>query len=501
MEVVFYGKQGKKKGLLSRISSPEEAAGLIKDGMTVAFGGYTPSGYPKVITGELVKRKNNGDDFKINVITGANVGPEIDDALGQAKLINRRSPLQGCRELGNSINKGFVKYIEVPLNKMPRTVRCGLLGKIDVAVIEAIAITEDGNIVPGPAVGMDPIFVEAADTVIVEINSAQLAELEGMHDIYISDLPPNKKPVPLTYTNERIGQPFIKVDPEKIKCIVASDIPDCTPIFAKEDQTSQRLATNLLNFLELEVASKRMPKLLPLQSGLGNSANALVKAFEKSNFQDIEFYCGVLQEANIELIATGKVKAASGGSFTSSPVVMDLLRKNPQLYKEEMVLRPSDISNNAEIISRLGLITLNNAIELDIYGNANTSHIAGNKVVNGIGGGASFAQNAFLSVMLLPSTSKGGDISTIVPMATHNDISEHDLDIIVTENGVADLRGKDPVERAQCVIDNCASEIYKAQLNSYLQKSIKNAGGHQPVLLDEAFSWYKRLKETGSMKE
>ena len=491
----------RKKFLLSRISSPREAAALIKDGMTVAFGGYTPSGYPKVIARELVERKEKGEIFKINVISGANTGPEIDDALGQAELINRRSPLQGSRVLGNSINKGFVKYIEVPLNKMPKTVKLGLLGKVDVAVIEAIAINEEGYIIPGPSVGMDPVFAECADVVIVEINSAQLPELEGMHDIYISDLPPYKKPVPLTYTNQKIGQPFIKINPDKIKCIVASDIPDCASEFAKEDQTTQKLAQNLLNFLELEVASKRMPRLLPLQSGLGNTANAIVKAFEKSNFKDLEFYCGILQEANIELIATGKVKAASGGSFTSSPVAMDLIRKNPELYREVMVLRSSDISNNAEIISRLGLITLNNAIELDIYGNANTSHIAGNKVVNGIGGGASFAQNAFLSIMLLPSISKGGDISTIVPMVTHNDISEHDLDIIVTENGVADLRGKDPLERAKCIIENCASEIYRKQLGNYLQKSIKNAGGHQPILLEEAFSWYRRLKETGSMKE
>ena len=84
-----------------------------------------------------------------------------------------------------------------------------------------------------------------------------------------------------------------------------------------------------------------------------------------------------------------------------------------------------------------------------------------------------------------------------MPMVSHQDISEHDIDVVVTENGVADLRGKSDTERAREIIENCAG-AYKDQLRSYLDRAAA-AGGHHPVLLDEALSWHIRLKKTGSM--
>lgn len=485
--------------LCARIASPQEAAQLVKDGMTVAVSGFTPAGYPKVIPAELVKRRYDGEKLQINLISGANVGPEIDGVMSGAGLIKRRAPLQGNQAMSKLINQGIINYIEIPLNKMPKTVRNGILGKIDIAVIEAIAVTKEGYIIPSASVGMSPTFAAEAEALIVELNLAQPIELQGIHDIYLPSLPPSKKPIPLTYANQKIGEPFIRVNPEKIKCIVESSIPDQAAVFAEDDMITRKIAANLLNFLELELASKRLPKLLPFQSGLGNLANSLVRAFKESKFDQLEFYCGVLQEANLELIAQGKVRAASGGAFTPSAKTLQLLRQDQGGMKRVMVLRPTDISNNAEIIDRLGLIALNNAIEVDIYGNANTSHIMGSKVVNGIGGGGAFAQNAFLSIMLLPSTTKGGKISTVVPMVSHTDISEHDIDVIITENGVADLRGKDPLERADCIISDCANQVYQDQLRHYLQKSIK-AGGHQPQLLKDAFLWHLQLEKTGTMK-
>lgn len=487
--------------LLKRITSSEEAALSIKNGMLVAVGGYTPSGYPKVIPNELVRRRKELDkELKIDLISGAGVGPEIDDEMGDAGLINRRIGLQSSRSLAKLINQGKVKYTEVPLSKMPKYVQNGLLGEIDVAIVEAVAITEEGYIIPTTSVGMVPNFIRAAKTIIVEINHTQPPELEGIHDIYLPSLYRANEQLSLSRVNQRIGDTFIRVDPDKIKYIVKSNIPDNTTHFAENDEITDKISDNLLNFLELELKNKRLPRLLPIQSGLGNLANSVISSFKDSNFSDIEFYCGVLQEANIELIKQGKVSAASGGSLTSSPKIMELIRENPNMMKEIMVLRPTDLSNNAEIISKLNLISLNNAIEIDIYGNANTSHIMGSKVVNGIGGGGAFSQNAYLSIMLLPSQTKGGDISTIVPMVSHFDINEHDIDVVITENGIADLRGKDPIERANSIINNCACSIYKEQLKHYLKKSIENTGGHQPQLLNEAFSWHQRLSETGTMK-
>jgi succinyl-CoA:acetate CoA-transferase len=472
----------------------------IQDGMTLALGGFTPAGYPKVIPGELVKRKAAGEALTLNLITSANVGAEIEADMGRAGIIARTMPLQGGGELGALINRGKVHYVEAPLHKTPRLVQTGVGGKIDVAVIEAVAVTEEGYIVPSFSVGLAPHFAKLADTVIVELNCAQPEALQGIHDIYLPALPPNRQPIPLTHTNQRIGEPFIRVNPDKIKYIVESNQPD-TPInFAEASPVSRQIANHLLNFLELEAKNRLGNRLLPIQSGMGNLANNLVREFKQLKFNDLEFYCGILQEANIELIVAGKVKAASGNALSPSPKVMEIIRKDGDLLKQIMVLRPTDITNNAEIIDRLGVIALNNAIEIDIYGNANTTHVMGSQVVTGIGGGGAFTQNAYLSVMLLPSEMKGGAISTIVPMLPNTDISEHDIDVIITENGVADLRGKDPLERANAIINNCAGS-YKQQLKQYLAKSIAQTGGHQPQLLSEAFAWHLRLKATGTMKE
>ncbi len=485
--------------LRSRTATVEEAAFTIKDGMTVAMGGYTSSGYPKVIVHELAKRKEEGEEFKINLITGANVGP-IDTILAEVNMVERRAPMIESKALADLVNRGEVCYIEQQMNRMPMLVSNEKFGKIDIVVIEAIRITKEGYVVPSSSVGMIQYFVDAAEMVIIEMNIAQPIELDGLHDIYRDTAYPDRKPIPLTHTNQRIGEPYVKVDPKKIKYIVKSDILDSTFTAVKNKTTSKKIAMNLFNFLEMEFPSNNNRQLPPIQTGFGNLASEIVYAFEDSNFNDIEFFCGGLQEANMELIVKGRVKAASAGSIQMTPKVIEMMKKYPEIIKETLVIRNTDITNNAEVIGRFALIALTSGIEIDIYGNVNSSHIFGTKVVNGIGGGANFVQNAGLSIMLISSENKGGDISTIVPMVPHQDICEHDIDVVITENGVADLRGKGEVERAICIINNCAGS-YKHQLSDYLERAIITVGGHHPQILSEAFSWHTRLKETGSMRE
>ena len=102
-------------------------------------------------------------------------------------------------------------------------------------------------------------------------------------------------------------------------------------------------------------------------------------------------------------------------------------------------------------------------------------------------------------MVLIPSIAKGGAISNIVPMVSHQDISEHDVDVVVTENGVADLRGLDDGERADAIIAACASDTYRSQLTAYLQTARRQAGGHHPQLPETAFGWYSRLEDEGTM--
>jgi len=133
----------------------------------------------------------------------------------------------------------------------------------------------------------------------------------------------------------------------------------------------------------------------------------------------------------------------------------DYLKKfidNIDFYKQHIILRPQEISNSPEIARRLGVIAMNTAIEADIYGNVNSTHIMGSRLMNGIGGSGDFARSAYLSIFMTGSTAKNGDISCIVPMCSHVDHTEHDVCVIVTEQGLADLRNKSPRERALEVI-------------------------------------------------
>ena len=116
----------------------------------------------------------------------------------------------------------------------------------------------------------------------------------------------------------------------------------------------------------------------------------------------------------------------------------------------------------------------------------------GTKMMNGIGGSGDFTRNAYLSIFVTPSIAKNGDISCMVPMVSHVDHTEHDVQVIVTEQGLADLRGLSPRERAETIIDNCTHPEYRSKLKNYYQRALIK-GGHTPHLIDKALSWHEKL--------
>jgi len=481
----------------NRISTAEEAADSIRNGMTVAMSGYAMAGYPKAVVEALVARKRSGEELQVNLITGANV-PWLDEQLGAENLIARRAPMVASRSLAAQANDGSLRYVEQQMSKMPRLLRKGSLGKIDVAVVEALGFDDDGSLLPTSSIGMIHYLLAAAEEIIVEVNAAQPDVLRYLHDVYLPAAPPDTRPIPLVRTNQRIGSRGIPVDRDKIRHIVETDIPERLGPQPSGTAVTKSIADHLFNFLEVEV--QKTGYLPPFQTGFGSLADSIADAFQHSSFRDLQFFCGGITEPVLELLASGQASALSTGGLGMSERVEQILADTPNL-REHLVIRNGDVTNNAEVIGRLGLIALNTGIEIDIYGNVNSSHIAGSRVVNGIGGGASFAQNAGLSVILIPSLAKGGAISNIVPMVSHQDISEHDIDIVVTENGVADLRGLDDGERADAIVTSCASEAYRGQLSAYLQAARRQCGGHHPQLPEVAFGWYRRLKDEGTMLE
>ncbi len=481
----------------NRISTAEEAAASIRDGMTVAMRGYAMAGYPKAVVEAVVQRKQSGEDLSFELITGANV-PWLDETLGAEELITRRTPMVASRTLAAQANSGSLRYVEQQMSKMPRLLRSNSFGKVDIALVEALGFNEDGDLIPTSSIGMTHYLMDAADGIIVEINTTQPEVLRTLHDVYIPAAPPATKPIPLVRTNQRIGRRGIPIDQKKIRHIVETDIPERMGPQPTGTAETKSIADHLFNFLEVEV--QKTGHLPPIQTGFGAIADSVADAFQQSSFRDLQFFCGGITEPVLELLASGKATALSTGGLGMSERVEQILVDTPNL-SDHLVIRNGDVTNNAEVIGRLGLVALNTGIEIDIYGNVNSSHVAGSRVVNGIGGGASFAQNAGLSVILIPSVAKGGAISNVVPMVSHQDISEHDVDVVVTEHGIADLRGLDDGERADAIIRQCASETYRAQLTCYLHTARERIGGHHPQLPEAAFGWYRRLKEQGTMLE
>ena len=441
-------------GLKKRISTAEEAAASIRDGMSVAMSGYAMAGYPKAVVEALVQRKRSGENLSFGLITGSNV-PWLDETLGAEKLVTRRAPMVASRTLAAQANNGSLSYVEQQMSKMPRLLRNSSFGKIDVALVEALGFDEDGDLIPSSSVGMTHYLMDAADEIIVEINAAQPEVLRDLHDIYIPAAAPDTQPIPLVRTNQRIGKSGIQVDQKKIRYIVETDIPERMGPQPATTEVTKNIADHLFNFLELE--AQKTGHLPPIQTGFGAIADSVADAFQQSSFRDLQFFCGGITEPVLELLISGKATALSTGGLGMSDRVEQILNDTPNL-SDHLVIRNGDITNSAEVIGRLGLVALNTGIEIDIYGNVNSSHIAGSRVVNGIGGGAGFAQNAGLSVILIPSTAKGGAISNVVPMVSHQDIGEHDVDVVVTEHGIADLRGLDDGERADAIVTHCASE-------------------------------------------
>jgi succinyl-CoA:acetate CoA-transferase len=491
----------RNKALHAKIVTAEEAAAIIKPGMNIGTSGFTPAGYPKAVPLAMAERMKK-EAFKINLWTGASVGQELDGALAEANGIARRLPYQTDSALRKQINNGTVQYLDLHLSHVAQMARYGFLGNLKVAIIEACAITEEGHIIPTTSLGNSASFVQSADIVIVEVNTSQPLELEGMHDVYIPMDPPHRLPIPIVRINDRIGTSYIPAGPDKITYIVPCDLPDATRSLAAIDDDAQAISAHLSNFFNSEIKHGRLPKnLLPLQSGVGSVANAVMAGMAESPFTHLNVFTEVIQDGMFDLIDDGKLDFASGTSLSPSPEGLKRFYDNIGEYRKKIVLRPQEISNNPGIARRLGVIAMNTAIEFDIYGHVNSTHIMGTKMMNGIGGSGDFARSGYLTVFFSNSIAKGGDISSIVPMCSHIDHTEHDVDVFITERGVADIRGLSPKERARVIIKNCAHPDYQPMLMDYLERAEKATGfAHSPHLLDEALSWHTRFLNTKSMK-
>jgi succinate CoA transferase len=485
-----------------KMMSAEEAAELVENGHMVTLGGFTYAGAPKAVPLALAKRAKElhklQKSFKIKLLSGASIGDEADNALAEADALEWRAPYQSALSLRESINDGRVEFVDMHLSEVAQTVEARFFGSIDTAVVEASKITPDGKIYLTSGIGNAPTFLKLAKKIIVELNAYHSPQVSDFADIYFLGMPPHRHNVPIDHAMQKIGVNYVQVDPDKIAAVVKTDQADTRHTYDKDNPVCAKIADNVVRVLLEELAAGRIPsEFLPLQSGVGNINNAVMKSLgEHPDIPPFLMFSEVLQDAVVPMMENGKVLGASASSLTVAPQTLRKIYDNIDYFKDRIVLRPQDISNHPELIRRLGVIALNVALECDIYGHANSTHIAGVALMNGIGGSGDFERNAYLSILMVPSTAKGGKISSIVPMCTHVDHSEHSVKIIVTEQGIADLRGLSPVRRAEAIIENCAYPNYRDYLRTYLSSAQK---GHVRHNLDNAFELHRNLLANGRM--
>lgn len=483
-----------------------EAAALIKNGANIGLSGFTPAGTAKAVTKELAKiataEHEAGREFKVSLFTGASTGQSTDGDLALADAIKYRAPYTTNGDFRKYVNQGKVAYNDLHLSHMAQELRYGFMGDVDWAVLEVCDIEEGADTCKAyltAAGGISPTVARLAKNVILELNTFHSPNAKFIHDVYEPLDPPYRQPIPISKVSDRIGKPYVEIEAKKIVGVVECNIPDEARAFKDSDPITEMIGHRVAEFLVNDMKRGIIPSsFLPLQSGVGSTANAILGALgQDKNVPDFNVYTEVLQDSVVGMMLDGRVKDASTCSLTVSNECLMQIYDNIDYLKNHLTLRQSEISNSPEVIRRLGVIAINTAIEVDIFGNANSTHISGTKMMNGIGGSGDFERNAYISIFTCPSVAKGGLISSIVPFVSHQDHSEHDVNIIVTEQGVADLRGKSPIERAQTIIENCAHPDYKQLLWDYLKIAKMGQTRHY---LPAAFAMHDTLSRKGDMR-
>lgn len=480
----------------------EEAAAMIPDGSMVAFSGFTPAGAAKVVPKALAERAKalheKGEQYQIKVLTGASTGANFDEALAAENAVSWRAPYQSSKALRKRINAQETEFLDMHLSHVPQMLEFGFIPKIDFAVVEATDVSFDGRVYLSTSGGISPSALRHADKVIIELNRFHSTRLSEMHDVRILPRPPHRSAIPIHHPLSKIGTPYATVDPKKIVGVIENDSSDGVAAFSPPDDVSNAIAGHVVKFISEEIASGRIPpEFLPIQSGVGNIANAVLGGLGASeDVPPFYMYTEVFQDSCVDLMMQGRLLGASSTSLTLSDPEIAKVYDDMDFFTPRIVLRPQELSNNPGVVRRLGVIACNTALEVDIYGHANSTHVCGTQLMNGVGGSGDFMRNGYLSIFVCPSIAKGGAISAIVPFCSHVDHNEHTVQIVVTEQGLADLRGLGPMQRAKSIIDNCAHPMYRDYLHNYVENA---KPGHLCHDLSKAFELHNNFIETGKM--
>ncbi len=484
-----------------------EAAAMINNGDNMALSGFTPNGNPKAIFRELSKRAEReheaGRPFAVGIYTGASSCQSVEGDMANAHAIKFRAPFSTNADFRNHTNLGEIDYEDMHLGHMAERMRHGFYGTMEWAIIEVSDFEIVGSTCRAyltSAGGIVTTAARLAKRVILEHNKFHNPNSRFLHDTYEpADCGFGRQPMPVLAPYDRVGENYVSIDVSKIVGVIESNIPEEARAFKDVDEFTSKMGQHVAEFLVADMKAGRIPpQFLPIQSGVGATGNAVLAALgSNKDIPNFNVYSEVVQDAAIRLMLEGKIIDASATAMTVTNECLQQVYSNMDFFSKHLTIRQSEVANSPEVIRRLGVIALNTALECDLYGNENSSHISGSRLMNGIGGSCDYERNGYISIFTTPSIAKGGIISAIVPMCTHVDSTEHDVDVIVTEQGVADLRGKGPRRRAEEVINNCAHPDYRPLLREYLRIADK---GHEPQSMTAAFAMHDTLRRKGDMR-
>lgn len=488
--------------------TPEEAAAFVRHGDMIGIGGFGPAGSPKMIVPAIARRAREeheaGRPFKIDVMTGASIGASCDGELAAADAIDRRMPFSVNPDIRRAYNEGRVRFNDLNLSDNAKQLRHGFNGDVTWGILEACDLCEVNGkyrIYLTAGIGIAPTICRLAKHgVFIELNRWHSPDLIGLHDIYEIEDPWFRTPIPITRPAERIGLPYIEVDRNRIAGVVEGNVADETRPMAEGTLITEQIGQHLANFFLWNMQRGYINgRRLILQSGVGSGANAVLGALGRCEaVPNFNIYTEVFQDEPLRLLQEGRILTASTGALTISNESIQELYRNMADYRDRLVVRPSEISNSPEVILRLGICSMNTAIEVDIYGHVNSTKICGSRMMNGVGGSCDYTCASMLSTFTCASTQKEGRISSIVPFCSHIDHTEHYVDAIITEYGVADLRGLCATDKAEALIA-IAHPDYRPILREY-QRLAGQIGGHTPHRLSAAFALHDTYQRKGDMR-
>lgn len=484
------------KELLAKVISVEEAVAHVHDRSTLAISGFTKSGEPKVFIPALARHlAEKAPDTRIALFSGASLSEQVEGPI--APFVAKRGPYMSSVASRKLIHAGSMDFADVHLSHFARNLMYGFYGDIDLAVVEVSRVRPDGSVILTSSMGISAEALAKAKKIILEVNTAA-PDYTGFHDVLVPKVHPKVGwPLPIVNVSDRIGTPYVELDLRKVVGVIESRIPDYGVEFKPTTATEQRIAENVIEFLvqcrDWLGWGKRLP---PIQSGVGNVANAIVGELQKSPFEKIRFWTEVFQDGMMRIVEDEEkfdFASATAVSFSEEG-----RREFDRLFKtcrEKLVLRPMWISNSAEIISRLFVIAMNTPIEVDIYGHVNSTHVDGSKVINGLGGSGDFFRNAYLSIVHTPSVRQlrdGRVVSCVMPYVRHIDHTEHDIKCVATEQGVAlNTSIRSARHRAEDIIEHCAHPHFRPLLQDYLRIAGDHGDEPRATNMEMLQGWWK----------